>query len=202
MGATSSQDAIRFHAFIKIKYTELQGNKQHATIGDIAKLQSSDNIPVDLADISILYRINTPYDGRFTLEQFIAFSDFCHREPAFQNSFDFRQHIRSVCMKHMWESSLRNDPSGKSLREWFMLLLHEDRLARSSNALDEESIRIVYCVLHSSLGSMPCTSDEYYDRVRKVVTASEDPQIVQMVLDSFLETFFRNFSESLTFIQS
>jgi hypothetical protein len=89
----------------RIYYSQVQHLKQH------------EDFPVDLQHLAILWKLDSDQDGSVTLEEFLAFAEFCNERRRVFGSLDFPSKLQAQCDVDMWEV-IRDDQGQDFFASW------------------------------------------------------------------------------------
>lgn len=105
---------------IEIEYKRAlkkDSKRSYLTIDEAKRLKSPlDDISINFSRIAVLYLLDFDKNGKFTLDDLVAFGKFCCRVP---NSLNFGQEVEAQCTLCMWKQ-VSSVEGKKSFVSWFV----------------------------------------------------------------------------------
>ena len=108
MGATvANQSEEHLHNLVEKEFNAKKGRKKdYMVLKEILKLKFLDDLSINMFHLGNLYSLDADKDGRFSLQDFIAFSSLALQQIKKYKPYEVPSQIQAFCTLQLWKVSI------------------------------------------------------------------------------------------------
>ena len=127
-GGTSRDDIGRFGAYVESEFNAIKENKgrSYIVLFEILKVKPTVEMPIDFANVAVLFVLNSTSSGKCSLHEVREFSYMCHEQQRMYGIEELPTQIQAFCTLRLWELLSRGRKKIEKFVDWFMKLIKEN----------------------------------------------------------------------------
>jgi len=101
-----------------------KAERDFLVLHDLLNFNMPNLIQLQLTHIGVLFVMDSTYDGKYTLDKLLAFSELCAERARFYRPHEFQAQIQGYCALQLW-NCVASKEGKETFEGWFTNLIRE-----------------------------------------------------------------------------